>query len=220
MSKLSDRIGNMEWGFPSPGGIDKNDCEILENFVVEQMKKVGPAVKIADVGCWTGKSTVSLALPGKEVSVTAIDWFKGSDGTELAMAASDVTVKDVLLSNLRYFDVLKQVNIIEDTSAKSALQFADHTFDIVFIDADHRYLEVEKDLLAWFSKVKPGGILCGHDCEFILKSKNDWNFFNDVTDNPWNDSDYLRFHPGVVRAVSKHFPKALIMGQQIWMVQK
>jgi len=231
MTVQSDRIQNMEWGFPNPGGIDKLDTECLEEIVKEQMKKV-EVLKIADVGCWTGKSTVSFALACPKAEIIAIDWFKGSDGTKLAMAAEGASVKEVLQSNLRYFDVVNRVKIVELTSLQASTLFTDNYFDIVFIDADHRYLKVQADLNAWWPKVKSGGIFCGHDCEFILhaptvetlkdnpEAPNPWNFFDDKEENGWNEEDYLQFHPGVVRAVSKLFPQATIEGKRIWKVLK
>ena len=219
--KLSDRINTMEWGFPSPGGIDKVDMDVLEDLVKQQLTKAGAEIRIADVGCWTGKSTVTFALADTRVKVEAIDWFRGSDGTALATAANDTTVKDVLYANLRYFDVFNKVNVSEDKSVEAAQKFSDKSFDIVFIDADHRYLNVLEDLKAWYPKVKPGGFFCGHDCEFILrKNAPSWNFFADTTDNPWNGDDFIQMHPGVVRAVSKMFPNATILGKQIWMITK
>ncbi len=35
--------------------------------------------------------------------------------------------------------------------------------DFVFIDANHRYDEAKKDIQDWLPKIKPGGLLCGHD---------------------------------------------------------
>lgn len=35
--------------------------------------------------------------------------------------------------------------------------------DFVFIDADHHEISVAKDVRAWWPKVKPGGLFCGHD---------------------------------------------------------
>lgn len=37
------------------------------------------------------------------------------------------------------------------------------TFDLVFIDGPHTYANVRQDILAWQPKVRPGGIVSGHD---------------------------------------------------------
>lgn len=39
----------------------------------------------------------------------------------------------------------------------------DYTLDWVFIDGNHSYPAVLEDMDLWFNKVKPGGILSGHD---------------------------------------------------------
>lgn len=48
-------------------------------------------------------------------------------------------------------------------SVEAADLIADESLDMVYIDADHSYEEVKKDILAWTPKVKMGGILSGHD---------------------------------------------------------
>jgi hypothetical protein len=49
------------------------------------------------------------------------------------------------------------------TSLEAASLVADATLDFVYIDARHDYDSVKEDLNAWFPKVRPGGILAGHD---------------------------------------------------------
>ena len=57
----------------------------------------------------------------------------------------------------------KNVVIIRDFSIKAAKKFSDKYFDFIYIDAAHTYEEVLKDLIAWYPKLKIGGILSGHD---------------------------------------------------------
>lgn len=65
-------------------------------------------------------------------------------------------------------------------STTASLIFPSQSVDLVFIDADHSYESVKDDISHWKSKVKKGGILCGHD------------YGNE-------------FHPGVKKSVDEHF---------------
>lgn len=50
-------------------------------------------------------------------------------------------------------------------------------FDAVYVDADHRYEGVRRDLLAAFRVLKPGGLLMGHDYEIDpAKAGQAWQF--------------------------------------------
>jgi predicted O-methyltransferase YrrM len=48
-------------------------------------------------------------------------------------------------------------------SWEQAAAFEDASLDYVMIDADHAYEAVAKDIAAWLPKIRPGGILAGHD---------------------------------------------------------
>lgn len=101
------------------------------------------------------------------------------------------------LRSHRAFDYAAQfadrARLIEGDSALSAAQVDDGSLDFVFIDADHSYEAVRRDIDAWRSKVKPGGWFGGHD--------------------------YHRKFPGVIRAVDFVFGRNNVqtLPGSIWM---
>ena len=75
---------------------------------------------------------------------------------------------------------LERVEFIQARSDEAAERFDDASVDLVFIDGDHSENGVACDLAAWAAKVKPGGVIAGHDYE-------------------------SQKHPGVRRAVDRFF---------------
>lgn len=57
----------------------------------------------------------------------------------------------------------KPITLMCLPSVVAADFIADESLDMVYIDADHSYEEVRKDILKWTKKVKMGGIVSGHD---------------------------------------------------------
>ena len=56
-----------------------------------------------------------------------------------------------------------RIDIFKGLSWEMAEDVKDGILDFIFFDADHSYEGLKKELLAWIGKVKPGGLLCGHD---------------------------------------------------------
>ena len=56
-----------------------------------------------------------------------------------------------------------QVEIHRDLSVAAAGAFADATFDWIYVDTDHSYETTRAELAAYAPKVKPGGVIAGHD---------------------------------------------------------
>jgi len=48
-------------------------------------------------------------------------------------------------------------------SHEVAEKYPDEYFDFIYIDAGHSYLDVRKDLVAWWPKLRAGGLFAGHD---------------------------------------------------------
>ena len=53
--------------------------------------------------------------------------------------------------------------LIQKPSVDASTVFVDGVLDFVYIDADHSYQAVMDDIAAWMPKVKPGGVIAGHD---------------------------------------------------------
>lgn len=56
-----------------------------------------------------------------------------------------------------------QVQITRGLSTEAVHQFADESFDWIYIDTDHSYATTLAELQLWAPKIKPNGIIAGHD---------------------------------------------------------
>jgi hypothetical protein len=57
----------------------------------------------------------------------------------------------------------KKVFVVTNYSYNVVGDFPDGKAGLIYIDADHRYESVKRDLNDWLPKLKQGGIMCGHD---------------------------------------------------------
>jgi hypothetical protein len=53
--------------------------------------------------------------------------------------------------------------ILRGLSVEMSQQVEDNSCGLIYLDGDHSYTGVMKDLYAWFQKLKVGGIMAGHD---------------------------------------------------------
>ena len=60
--------------------------------------------------------------------------------------------------------------IIRKTSMEALEDFEDESLDFVYIDACHHFRYVAEDLCEWIKKVRPGGIVSGHDFFYSRKT--------------------------------------------------
>lgn len=146
-----------------PGWFDFQD--LYELAVAE----ASDGASFLEVGCWLGKSTCFLAdcirRSGKNIGLTVIDTFKGVEGDELQslLLPFGGSVRLAFEANLKTAGLFDGVTIIEENSLNAHRHFAARSLDFVFIDGDHSYRGVRQDILNFRPKVKPGGILAGHD---------------------------------------------------------
>lgn len=86
----------------------------------------------------------------------------------------------------RYNETGRLSLLVEDSSV-AAEKFPDEYFDYVYIDAQHEYDNVLKDIKAWLPKVKKGGFLAGHDYGLpgVMKAINECFDFVDHQNEDW-----------------------------------
>lgn len=114
---------------------------------------------VAEIGCWKGRSTYSLAeqCPG---IVYAVDHWQGSIGEEIQHAeARERDLYAEFLGNVGHFPNLKPRRG-QSTEVAATLPMV----DMAFIDAGHTYEDVKADLEAWAPKTLR--LLAGHDYQY------------------------------------------------------
>lgn len=126
-----------------------------------------------EVGCWLGRSVGHLAKrvqeSGKKITLWAVDHGFGTPSpveTPLhspALTAFGGNVMGRMAWNLRECGVYDLVHPLIVPSVRAAKLFADGCLDFVFLDAAHDFVNVTEDLHAWWPKIRPGGLLAGHD---------------------------------------------------------
>lgn len=65
------------------------------------------------------------------------------------------------------------VELIRASSLEAAKRFKDGSMDFVYLDGDHTLDGVAADIAAWQPKIRPGGLLCGHDYDLVADALPD-----------------------------------------------
>lgn len=131
--------------------------------VIYNLLKDKNDLNIAEIGVFEGKLTRKLLKNLDIKKFWLIDPYK------MYPSYNDTKSEQKLL-NQAYIKLQKEVldkhsNVehIKDFSEKASEKIANNTLDLVFIDGNHDYQYVMQDINLWSDKVKPGGIISGHD---------------------------------------------------------
>jgi glycosyltransferase involved in cell wall biosynthesis/predicted O-methyltransferase YrrM len=109
--------------------------------------------RVVEVGAYTGQSAAYLATELHNLGSSC-----KLDLVDLYYAGSLDKVRTSLAPVKHIVDAYHQ-----GYSWDEASHYEDESLDAVFLDADHAYESIRKDIDAWLPKVKIGGIICGHD---------------------------------------------------------
>lgn len=150
------------------------DDTIMANFLISEAP---PNSLIVEIGSWRGKSTSYLGVEainsGKNIQIDAVDlWFTPNSGYNVSenyeevFPEKNIYVPDehsMYIQFIKNMSKLRNVRPIRMCSWEAAEIYDNYSVFAVYIDGDHRYEAVKKDIAAWYNKVMIGGIISGHD---------------------------------------------------------
>ena len=116
-----------------------------------------------ELGTYQGGSTFFLLDNFPDLTLHTVDIFEQQPGHEnYEKDRYDFTDRypDFMEKAKKYGDRLV---VYKGWTQEVVKDIKDGTYDFVFIDADHTYEGCKKDILLWRSKIKPEGLLMGHD---------------------------------------------------------
>ena len=131
--------------------------------------------QIAEIGSFLGLSSLimarSLFFSGKYgVKIFCIDTWEGSFEHQSMEIVASGKLYDTYMHNISESGLAAYFVPMRKDSVKASGDFADRSLDLIFIDGDHSFEGCFADLVAWYPKLKPGGIFLGHDCEHGVRT--------------------------------------------------
>jgi predicted O-methyltransferase YrrM len=141
----------------------------METQYLELLNATPEGGVFVELGCYKGKSTsfigVEIHKQKRDIEFIAVDSFQGAtnstDENEFIAYQNISDFEETYRYNV--YPIGNKITTIKALSHETANLFKDGSVDCLFIDAGHSYEAVKKDIEAWLPKMKPNGIMAGHD---------------------------------------------------------
>jgi hypothetical protein len=141
----------------------------MEEQYLELLDATPEGGVFVELGCYKGKSTsfigVEIHKQKRDINFFAVDSFQGAtnstDENEVKAYNGISDIEETYLENIA--PIGNKIQTIKSLSHEAADYFDDGSVSNLFIDAGHSYEAVKADIEAWLPKMKPNGIMAGHD---------------------------------------------------------
>jgi predicted O-methyltransferase YrrM len=132
--------------------------------VVGLIEEFAPGPKQGcEVGVWMGRTSAVLLRTFPDLVLHAVDpWDEGGDHDSMPKTAEELREGKRVFLEVTEFAADRRI-VHQMTSERASALMPDGSLDFCFIDADHQYAAVLLDVGLWWPKVRPGGVICGHD---------------------------------------------------------
>jgi len=114
----------------------------------------------AEIGVLKGEFSEILCRELPEVHIYSIDPWQVYEHRRMRGAREHEKIYQATKQKL---SVYPNSTIIRKKSMDALADFPDGSLDFVYIDADHRFQFITNDIAEWSKKVRPGGLISGHD---------------------------------------------------------
>lgn len=94
-----------------------------------------------------------------------------------------------------------KVTFFRNSTLQAATLVQDETIDFIYVDARHDYCGVSDDIIAWYPKLKIGGVMAGHD----YLSQDDLLAIDRKTDQDWSVCQNGTINRGAVKGAVNDF---------------
>ncbi len=172
----------------------------------------------AEIGVYDGEFAAHNLQTWRGEYILVDTWSHRNDGTIDKNEPDELwgDIEKICRKNVEFAG--DRVKFHKGYSVEAAKQYADETFDWIFIDAGHDYENVKKDLEAWWPKLKKGGFFSGDDYGF-----SSGEFSYNMTPERYNATfgDLAEIYNwGVVNALEEFCTKNNLEYSLTWMNDK
>ena len=117
-----------------------------------------------EVGVWRGDFSYPFLQRWQGGHLTLVDpWAKLPDTEYDDVRNRDYDPTDYEYVVNRFRPLAGRAVFARCRSEAAVYDFPDGTLDFVYLDGNHAYDHVTQDIALWWPKLKPGGVLAGHD---------------------------------------------------------
>jgi len=126
-------------------------------FLLQELGISAKPLVMAEVGVEGANTSQRLLQRNPTLSYIGVDPYMNNHG-----------LYEDVLRRLAEFRVAGRFALHRNTSLEAAALVPNGSLDIVFLDARHDYEALTQDISAWRPKLRPGGVLSGHDFSWMF----------------------------------------------------
>lgn len=160
ISKIGDK--RMGLTFSARDGSQRTGLEDLCKFVKDS---IGDNLNIVEVGSYCGASASIIASIFTNSKINCVDpWEKYVEDCstyDLDRQALELKEAEEIFDKVVLDFPNIQKNKISSTDYAKTIE--NETLDFIYIDGNHQYSSIKEDIQTWLPKIKPNGMISGHD---------------------------------------------------------